>query len=222
MPYYPVYINLKGRICLVIGIGAVGLRKVKGLLECGAIVHAVAQTIPKDIILPEHKNFHFFKREFTDDDVRGCALVFAATNERSANQRIAALCAEQGILCTVADNPAEGSFINPALLDCGPLRIALSSGGLSPAFVKRLKNELEAWLDIEYTRQIILLGRLRPLLKNAGLAQAENAVIYRKLADKTLGDALGAHDMDACRNILEDTLPHSLWIHIAELLHDLD
>jgi precorrin-2 dehydrogenase/sirohydrochlorin ferrochelatase len=222
MPHYPIYINLKDRVCLVVGLGAVGLRKANGLLECGAIVHAVAKTIHKALIMPVNKNFHIFEREFKDDDICGCTLVFAATNDRSVNQRIAELCSEQGILCTVADNPAEGSFINPALIECGPLRIAISSGGLSPAIVTRLKNELEAWLCLEYTKQIVLLGRLRPLLKKAGLSQAENAVIFKKLADKTLGDALYAHDMDACLHILKNTLPRALWIHIAELLHELD
>ena len=222
---YPVFLDLSKAICLVVGTGAVGQRKIRGLLDAGAgeiRVLALSEPDADACALLGRPGISFMQRAFMPDDVVGCRLVCAATNVPSVNVAIAEACRASNVLCTVADAPEAGTCLIPAVIARDPIRIGLSTGGVSPALAQRIKNELDAWLTGRYEIQITLLARLRPLLlAQPDLDQARRAAVFHCLAAADVGAALQSGNRAWCANKLRDALPPSLHGHIVELLHEL-
>lgn len=222
-PLYPLFLSLEGARCLVVGLGGVGRRKLSGLLACApASVLALdrADPAPEALALLADARVHFERRLCLADDVRGRALVFAATGDDAENRRIAALCREAGVLCNCASSPDLGAFQVPAVARGGPLAAALSTGGASPALSRRWRGELEGWLGPR-ARMAELMGRLRPLVLALEGETGQNTQLFRKLASSPLQGWLEQGDFERCRQWLLAELPPVLHDHIAELLHDL-
>ena len=149
MHYYPVFLDLSGQTCLVVGAGGVGCRKIATLLGCPIRHIRVIDLAEPDAnlqVMLEDERVSYTQRPFTTSDVDGCALVFAATSNRETNGAVAKACAERGILCNCADAPKDSSFIVPAHVEQGNISIALSTSGGSPALARKIRNDLEAWL----------------------------------------------------------------------------
>ncbi len=141
---YPIFLNLHGKRALVVGAGPVALRKTQGLLECGAQVTIVSPEIaPEFASLPVTLR----RRRYRASDLRGQALVFASTNDRDVNHRIAAQASGLGIPVNVADAPGECTFHVPARIRRGDLQLAISTSGRSPRVAKALRQRIEALLD---------------------------------------------------------------------------
>lgn len=224
MRYYPAFLELSGRTCLVVGAGGVGCRKIATLLECPAQqIHVIdfAEPDANLQVLLEDKRVSYEQRPFTPSDVEGCTLVFAATNNRETNDAVAKACAERGILCNCADAPKDSSFIVPALVGQGNISVALSTGGGSPALTRKLRQDLETWLGERYTGISELLMRLRPLVLALHHETRQNTTLFRSLVDSPLAEALQRRDRRTCESLLEELLPIELHPHIMELLHDL-
>jgi len=225
MHWYPIFLDLSDAICLVVGTGAVGQRKIHGLLSAGASEVRVLTLSEPDAqarALLSSPGVTVMRRSFAPDDVMGCRLVCAATNVPSVNAAIANACRAHNVLCTVADDPEAGTCLIPAVIYRDPIRIGLSTGGISPALAQRIKNELDAWLDGRYEAQITLLARLRPLLlAQPDLDQTRRAAIFHCLAAADMGVAIHSSDHACCMARLQNILPPSLHGHIAELLHEL-
>ena len=216
MHYYPVFLELSGQSCLVVGAGAVGCRKIASLLECPIErLHVIDLAEPDTNlqVLLEDKRVSFTKRSFTPSDVEGCALVFAATSNRQTNER--------GILCNCTDAPKDSSFIVPALVEQGNIAIALSTGGASPALARKIREDLEAWLGERYTGISELLMRLRPLVLALHHETRQNTTLFRSIVDSPLSEALQRRDRQTCESLLGELLPIELHPYIMELLHDL-
>lgn len=146
MRYYPMFVSLEGRACLVVGAGQVGLRKILSLAECGAKrVLVLERREPDDALreLAARPGIRVERRDFAESDLDGMFLAIAATSNAGANQRIAALCRARGVLCNVIDAPEDGSFIVPSSVVRGDLAIAISTGGHSPALTKRIRKDLQ-------------------------------------------------------------------------------
>ena len=222
-PLYPIFISLAGIHCLVVGLGQVGQRKLSGLLACdpaSVLVLDLSEPAAEVAPLLADPRVHFVSRSCTQADLQGRALVFAATGSMAENSRIAAMCAEAGILCNSASNPDEGCFQVPAVARHAPLAAALSTGGASPALARRWKGELQQWLEPR-SRMAALMGRLRPLVLALGEDTGQNTRLFRKLADSALQQWLEENDLENCRRCLQAELPPALHADIAELLHDL-
>lgn len=143
MIYYPVFLNLAGKRVLVAGAGPVALRKVRGLIEAGALVTVVApEALGEFGALP----VRLLRRRFRASDVRAAALVFAATNDRRVNRRVAEAARRYGIPVNVADSAAECGFIVPARIHRGEVQIAVSTGGRSPRLAAALRRKIESAL----------------------------------------------------------------------------
>lgn len=225
VPLYPLFLDLHGRHCLVVGLGKVAQRKLSGLLPCQPASILVLDTADPAALSPEARalstapTVRFEQRSCTQDDVRGCALVFAAATA-AENLRIAEFCRAEGIACNCASAPECGTFQVPAVARKGELAAALSTGGASPALARRFRAELEDWLDSR-ARTTRLMGRLRPLVLALGNDTRQNTKLFRTLAFSPLQQALHANDAAHCRRLLEAELPVALHVHIAELLDDL-
>jgi precorrin-2 dehydrogenase/sirohydrochlorin ferrochelatase len=217
MRAYPVFLSLSGRRVLVLGAGSVGRRKIAGLLPClPAEILALDPCAAQRALLPDAPCIRFECRSLAPDDLSGMALVFAASGDRAANARLAALADERGIWCNVADAPEEGAFQVPSLFAADDFLAAFSTGGFSPALARRIGRETGE----RFGPLLALLARLRPLVLARGLSGEENAAVFRAVAESELVDTLGRRDALYDRNaaLLRQVLPQALHEHIAGLL----
>ena len=229
MPFaYPLFLSLEDEHCLVVGLGRVGLRKLASVLAAGvgsvlALDADLAAGAPENAPdreatrLLDDPRVRVERRPCTAADIAPCRLVFAATNDAGENARIAALCREARVLCNCASAPREGQFAVPAVARCGELCAALSTGGASPALSRRLRGQLEHWLEPRASLAHFL-GRLRPLVLAMKMDTRHNSQLFRKVAASPLGDWLAAGDLARCRDWLERELPPGLAAEAVALL----
>lgn len=171
---YPLFLNIAGKKCLVIGGGKVALRKIQALLAYDADITVVSPYVEDKINNWLQKGMiNLFRREFKISDLDGMFMVFIATDDNSLNQTISSLCREQGILVNAVDDPENCDFYVPAVLRRQSLAIAISTEGKSPAFAGWLKRELENTISEQYGEFVELLGELRPRLKRSALSDHE-------------------------------------------------
>lgn len=135
---YPVVLDLRGRTALVVGAGPVAARKVAGLAAAGAAVRVVAPAVGAD--LDESAVSELRRRRYEPADLDGVSLVVTATGDAHIDARVAADATAAGLWVNAADQPAECSFILPAVARHGPLTIAVSTDGSSPALARRLRD----------------------------------------------------------------------------------
>ncbi|THB64118.1 MAG: bifunctional precorrin-2 dehydrogenase/sirohydrochlorin ferrochelatase [Desulfovibrio sp.] len=221
MRYYPAFLDLTEKRCLVAGAGDVGRRKLATLIKCPVKEVLVVDPGPphtdlEPLIAPV--NVTYANRPFTDSDLEGCFLAIAATAKTEVNQRIADLCRERSILCNVIDEPDSGDFIVPAHVDLDGLVAALSSSGVSPALTRVVRRDLQEYLGSRYTILLALLKKLRPLVLALEQPQADNAALFRSLVTSDLAGLLSSGDQQGAQALLQEILPPALADHIPELL----
>ncbi|OIN98636.1 MAG: siroheme synthase [Desulfovibrionaceae bacterium CG1_02_65_16] len=224
MRYYPIFVDLAARSCLVVGAGQVGLRKIRSLAECAPqrlLIIEPGEPDPALLELAKLPGVRLERRAFAEADLDGVFLAIAATSRPEVNRRIAGLCRQRCILCNVIDLPDEGSFIAPACVRRGDLTIAVSTGGDSPALTKRIRKDLQDRFGEEYARFLLLMSRLRPRVLALGWETEANSELFRALAGSGLLAALRRGDADFARTELIALLPPELHHLIAELLDGL-
>src|ERR1700716_3497253 len=162
-PFYMACLKLTGRRCVVVGGGDVGLEKVEGLLACDAEVTLIAPHA--------HPALHRYAREGSiaweqrpyagRQDLEGAFLVIAATDSTEVNIAVFDDAEARAMLVNVVDVPPLCNFILPAIVRNGPLAIAISTAGASPALAKRMKREIEGQFGEPYARLAVLLNEVR-------------------------------------------------------------
>jgi precorrin-2 dehydrogenase len=161
-PLYIACLRLSGRSCLVVGGGEVGLEKVEGLLVCDGRVTLVAPTaVPELEAYAAEGSIVWERREFRDADLDGRFLAIAATSDTDVNISVYEGAERRAMLVNVVDVPPLCNFILPAILRTGPLAIAISTAGASPALAKRMKREIAAAFGEPYARLAVLLNESR-------------------------------------------------------------
>jgi siroheme synthase-like protein len=162
VPFYMACLRVAGRRCLVVGGGDVGLEKVEGLLACDGAVTLVCPTAhPSLVALASEGSIEWQPREYEPADLEGSFLVIAATNDSEVNIAVHEQAEGRAMLVNVVDVPPLCNFILPAVVRSGPLAIAISTAGASPALAKRMKREIAAEFGEEYARLAVLLNDAR-------------------------------------------------------------
>lgn len=148
MRYYPVNLNIKGKVCVVIGGGRVAERKVKNILFCGGRVRVVSPDMT-DLLskLVRQRKIGHIKSAYHSDHLKGGSLVYATTSNRKVNAQIARDAARLGLLVNVCDSAKESTFILPAVLRKRGITIAVSTDGLSPAKSVRIRDRLKELVE---------------------------------------------------------------------------
>ncbi|HYS15429.1 MAG TPA: bifunctional precorrin-2 dehydrogenase/sirohydrochlorin ferrochelatase [Candidatus Binatia bacterium] len=160
--YFPAFLDLRGRRCLVVGGGAVGERKVRALLECGARVTVVSPAVtPGLAALVASGRIVNRARSFRGSDLRGCALAVATTGDPFVDAAVAEMARRWRVLVNVVDRPEQCDFILPSVLRRGELQIAVSTGGRSPALAREIRRRLEKLFGPEYAELIARVGHER-------------------------------------------------------------
>ena len=164
--YYPVALDLRDRLCLVVGGGPVAEAKVDGLLAAGARVTVVSPELTAALAswAADGRLIHR-PHEYGPDDLDGQQLVFAATDRREVTEAVAAEARRRGLWVNAADDPAFCDFLLPSVLRRGRLVIAVSTGGASPALAARMRRDLEALVPAEYEALVELAAEVRSELR---------------------------------------------------------
>ena len=155
---YPIFLNLDGKRCVVVGGGAVANRKARKLLQARAQVVAISPEVKPEL---ESVATEVCRRPYREGDLEGASLVFAATNRREVNAAVTREARGRGIPVNVADEPSEGDFALPSVLRRGQLQLAVSTGGASPTLARRVRYELESAFGSEWAGVVEALGRAR-------------------------------------------------------------
>ena len=144
MAKYPIFLELGGRRAVVIGAGAVALRKAQALLAAGARLVVVAEHIDDMLTIQNQgTNAKLIKSRYSKEYLTGAVLAIAATNNRQLNKRIYKDCQELEILCNVVDEPELCDFFVPAVVKRGDLQIAVGTEGHCPAYAGHIRKKLE-------------------------------------------------------------------------------
>jgi precorrin-2 dehydrogenase/sirohydrochlorin ferrochelatase len=144
---YPLFMDVSGKRCVVVGGGGVASRKARGLLGSGAHVVVVSPEVAPEI---EAMDVAVERRPYAPGDLAGAALAFAATDRREVNAAVAREATQNGIPVNVADRPTEGDFALPSVLRRGGLQVAVSTGGASPTLARRVRDALEPSFGAEW------------------------------------------------------------------------
>ena len=142
--YYPVYLDLQGKRCAVIGAGGVAERKVRQLLSAGANVTVVSPQATKALQQWANEGrLSWLRRQYKPGDLTGVFLAITATDDEATNRRVHGEATTEKVLLNVADVPALCTFIAPAVVERGPVSVAISTSGVSPALARRLRELME-------------------------------------------------------------------------------
>lgn len=202
---YPVNLVLTGRRCLVVGGGSVAARKVRGLLAAGAVVHVVAPEITEEI--RGLTGVTLDERPYESHDLEGVWLVVAATGDPEVNATVRKDADAAHTWLNAADDPASCSFTLPAVTRRGPVTVAVSTAGHSPALAKWIKGQVEDLIGPEFATLATLVGEVREQLQAAG--RSTEQVDWRPAFESDMLDAVRAGDLARVRERLEACLSSS-------------
>jgi len=161
-PFYIACLKLTGRRCVVVGGGEIGLEKVEGLLACDGRVTLVAPDAVAELrALAAEGSIEWERRDYEPSDLEGTFIVIAATDDTDVNIRVYDDAERRAMLVNVVDVPPLCNFILPAIVRTGPLAIAISTAGASPALAKRIKREVAEAYGEPYARLAVILNDAR-------------------------------------------------------------
>jgi precorrin-2 dehydrogenase/sirohydrochlorin ferrochelatase len=187
MRYYPVYLDIQNRNCLVVGGGSVGTRKVETLLKCGAKVTVISPDVSVKLIeLKDVGAIKLHQRPYRSNDLEHVFLVIGATDDANLNRHISTDADRLNVLCNIADRPQECNFILPAVIARGDLTISISTSGKSPALAKMLRKRLEDQFGEEYAVFLQLMGGIRKKLLIQSHEPEAHKELFEKLVDSEL------------------------------------
>jgi len=165
-PYYPIFLDVEGRNAVIIGGGNVCARKAETMMQHGANVIVVSPEFTDEIEQWARDGRVTLRRKrYDESDLDGANIVIASTDEQSVNEQIAADSRRRRIPVNVVDVTPLCEFIVPAIVESGSIRIAVSTGGKSPAVARTLKEDLQRMIGTEYAEANDVLGSLRDSAK---------------------------------------------------------
>jgi len=160
--YYPIFLNISGRRCVVVGGGQVALRKVRTLIECGADIEVISPDLCLELRrLAESREVRALNREYQSGDLRGAFVVIAVTDNSDVNRKVAEEAKRNAALVNVVDDAENSDFIIPSYLRRGDVTVAISTAGKSPALARKIRTRLEKDLGNEYASLTNLIGEVR-------------------------------------------------------------
>ena len=198
--FYPVSLDVTERACLVVGGGTVAARKARTLLECGALVTVIAPTLAPETEELSDRLQAVERRPYASGDAARFRLVVTATGRADIDGAVHADAEEAGVWINSADDRAHSSFILPAVYRDDSVTVAVSTGGLSPAFASWLRDRLAAECGDHVGALAALIGEARDQLQRAG--RSSDSVDWAALFDGPLLDHVRTGDWDNARAIV--------------------
>jgi len=207
MKYYPAYLDIRNRRCLVVGGGGVGTRKVKTLLDCGARVTIISPQASGQLKkLADNERVSIEKRSYQPGDLEGMFLVIGATDDEKLNRQISRDAEKRGLLCNIADRPEICNFILPSIVRRGDLTISISTAGRSPAMAKKLRQDLEKQYGEEYADFLRLMGAIRQKLLSQAHEPEAHKSLFEQLINNGLLELIRGNRIEEINSLLLDVL----------------
>jgi precorrin-2 dehydrogenase/sirohydrochlorin ferrochelatase len=204
--YYPVYLDITNRRCIVVGGGDVAERKVQRLLLSGAHVIVIGKTLTPELeIMKKGGKIDQINDDYREAYIHNAFLVIGATDQDDVNAKISEDARRMGIMVNIVDDPDRCDFILPSLLQRGDLSIAISTGGKSPALAKKLREDIERVYGPEYLILLNMLGILRERIKARGQSADENKRLFESVVNS-----------DILQHIREKN-----WVRVRKMIRDV-
>ena len=204
MDFLPIFLNVKEKLCLVVGGGEVARRKAGVLLDAGARVRVVAPHI--ELSLSGQADVECIVARFEAEHLCNVVLVVAATDDKSVNTQVSELARARNIPVNVVDDPALCSFIMPAILDRSPLMVAFSSGGASPVLTRMMRGKLEAVIPQNFSRLALFAERFRGLVKQRVTNPAKRRIFWENALDGVIAEKVLTGDESSAEQMLQQML----------------
>ncbi len=170
MGYYPIFLELNERRCVVIGGGAVAERKIAALVQTGARVTVIAPELTANLAdWSQRESIHVITRAYRPGDLAGCEIAFVATDDPQVNAAAYKEGKSRGVWVNTADDPTHCDFILPSMLRRGTLTVAISTGAASPALARTVREELENYFSDDYEIVARLAAEVRRELRARGI-----------------------------------------------------
>ena len=204
MDFLPIFLNVKGKQCVVIGGGEVGIRKASLLLQAGAQVMIVAPMLNKSFELPP--DCTYLAESFQPPQLDGKILAIAATDNASVNEQISLEAKLRNIPVNVVDCPDLCTFIMPSILDRSPLLVAFSTGGASPVLARLLRGKLETLIPQAYGRLAAFAERFRMVVKQHLSNPSERRIFWEDILDGAVAEKVFSGDEVTAESMLFDQI----------------
>lgn len=208
MKYYPLFLDLRSKKAVVVGGGKVAERKTATLIKAGASVELVSPSLtPRLKKYNSDGKIKHKARNYANGDLRSAYIVAACTSSREANSRIAkdakaAACP----LINITDSPDEGNFIVPSSISRGPLTIAISTEGASPAAAKMIRKEIQEVYDADFAKYLKLLKSLRGKALTKITDDAKREKILKKFSSPKIISTLRKRGFEAASKEMKGLL----------------
>ncbi len=200
MTFYPIFLNLVGRSCAVIGGGAVAEHKVQGLVDAGARVTVISPTVSLRLEqLAADGTIVLIRRAYRPGDLADTFLAIAASDDRRVNHTIWEESVREGGLLNAVDDLPHCHFIAPAIFRRGDLTLAVSTSGRSPALAVRVRDRLGSVLGPEYAILLDLLGDIRAAVASRLPEATTRTALWYRIIDSDALDLIRRGDVDAAR-----------------------
>jgi len=220
MKLYPVNLDIRDQLCLVVGGGVVAKRKVEALLACGPRLVLISPELCDGLAVIADKNqIEWQEREYQTGDLQGAKLVFAATDNPVIQQNIKNEADKAGILVNVITDPESCSFQVPAMFRRGDLLLTVATCGASPALAARIRKELETKYGEEYALLLNLMSALRKQIVTLNDDQAQHKLLFENLLNSDILVLLKAGNWKQLQGTLEKILPPE--VQVAQLVNTL-
>ncbi|CAA0088821.1 Siroheme synthase [Zhongshania aliphaticivorans] len=207
MDFLPLFTDIRNKPCLLIGGGAVALRKARLLSKAGAQLRIVAHDImPELSTLCLNAGGECISGDYGDHLLDDAFLVIAATDDLALNRRVSDTCHKRHIPVNVVDNPELCSVILPAIIDRSPLVVAVSSGGKSPVLARMMRSRLEATIPASYGRLAHLVGQFRDKVKARFSDIEDRRHFWENALQGPVAEMVFAGNDKAAAKMLEDVI----------------
>ncbi len=207
MDFLPIFIDIKARVCVVVGAGDVALRKIQLLLRAGASVRVIAPRLTAGVRrLHAKKGVEIEERTYQPGDIDGATLVIAATDDTRTNEAVAAEARRLGILINVADQPALCSFVMPSIIDRSPVIAAVSTGGASPVLARLIRARLESLIPAGYGRLAALASRFRDKVKTTFATPTDRRLFWDRVLQGGVAERVFTGHMEEAEEIMRREL----------------
>ena len=204
IPYYPAFIDLRGRRCVVIGGGEIAEGKVNALTGSDASVTVISPDLTHTLKLQADLDGITWKqRPYRKGDLHGAFLVVASTDHRATNEMVREEAEELGILCNVVDVPDLCNFIVPSSLQKGALTIAISTAGVAPRLAGRIRTELMQGFGEEYAKLLEILAGMRPRIVSGIVDMELRRRTFDEIFDSPALGLIRRGAIEAAREMLE-------------------
>jgi len=201
MDYLPIFLDVKGKRCLVVGGGDVSFRKTSLLVQAGALVTIVSPELSADFA--SLAGITHIADRYNASYLAGHTLVIAATDEQQTNELVSKEAKQQNIPVNVVDSPALCSFIVPSILDRSPIVVAFSSGGASPVLIRMLRGKLETMIPHAYSKLALFSARFRAMVKTNITNPAKRRIFWENVFEGPIAEKIFSDDEAAAESMLQ-------------------